>query len=72
MEGAKVKIESAVFPEIRIGPLKILNKRMSVADLTKFLECAADADAVVGTDLLSLCEILQIDYKTVLPSRSVS
>lgn len=74
VEGAKVKIESAVFPEVRFGPLKILNKRMSVADLTKFSEFAADADAVVGTDLLSLCEALEIDYRaqsiTFVPSRS--
>jgi hypothetical protein len=37
---------------------------MMVGDLAQYSEFAQDVDAIVGLDLLSRCERLQIDYET--------
>jgi predicted aspartyl protease len=59
----KVPVEWARFPEIQIGPVVATDTRMMVGDLARYSEFAHDVDAIVGLDLLSRCERLQIDYE---------
>jgi predicted aspartyl protease len=59
----KVPVEWARFPEVQVGPIVAADARMMVADLNQYSEFAKDIDAVVGLDLLSRCQRLQIDYE---------
>jgi predicted aspartyl protease len=58
-----VPIEWAIFPEVQIGPILATNMRLMVADLTRFSDFAQDVDAVVGLDLLSKFQSIQIAYQ---------
>jgi len=60
--GKKRKLESAVFPEVQVGPLQVVNHRMMVGNLAKVSEFAANVDAILGLDILSRCKALEIDY----------
>jgi gag-polyprotein putative aspartyl protease len=59
----KLPMEWARFPEVQVGPIVAADARMMVADLNQYSEFAKDIDAVVGLDLLSRCQRLQIDYE---------
>jgi predicted aspartyl protease len=56
-------IEWAIFPEVQVGPILATGMRLMVADLTQFSDFAQDIDAVLGLDLLSKCQSLQINYQ---------
>ena len=60
--GDKLKLESAVLPEVQIGLLQVVNHRMMVGDLARVSEFATNVEAIVGLDILSRCEALEIDY----------
>jgi predicted aspartyl protease len=60
----KVPVEWARFPEVQVGPVLATDTRMMVGDLAQYSEFAQDVDAIVGLDLLSRCERLQIDYES--------
>jgi predicted aspartyl protease len=60
--GNKRKLESAIFPEVQIGPLRVLNQPMIVGNLAKVSEFATNVDAILGLDILSRCKALEIDY----------
>jgi predicted aspartyl protease len=62
----KLPVEWARFPEVQVGPIVAADARMMVADLNQYSEFAKDIDAVVGLDLLSRCQRLQIDYEAKL------
>ena len=56
-----VQIESAVFSEVELGPIQLTNVSMLVGDLAHVSDFADDADALIGSDLLSLNNFA-IDY----------
>jgi predicted aspartyl protease len=58
-----VPIEWAIFPEVQIGPILATDIRLMVADLTRFSDFAQDVDAVIGLDLLSKFQSIQIAYQ---------
>jgi predicted aspartyl protease len=58
-----VPIEWAIFPEVQIGPILATDMRLMVADLTRFSDFAQDVDAVIGLDLLSKFQSIQIAYQ---------
>ena len=60
----RVPVEWARFPEVQVGPIVATDTRMMVGDLAQYSEFAQDVDAIVGLDLLSRCERLQIDYES--------
>jgi predicted aspartyl protease len=59
----RVPIEWERFPDVQFGPVAATNMRMMVGDLRRYSEFAYDIDAIVGLDLLSKCERVQIDYE---------
>jgi len=56
-----IPIESGVFARIEFGPIQLTNLSMFVADLSRISEFATDADALIGSDLLTLNNF-SIDY----------
>ena len=56
-----VPMELGVFPEVQYGPIHVTNIPMLVSDLARVSEFADDADAIIGSDLLSLANF-SIDY----------
>lgn len=56
-----VQIETAVYSEVEFGPIQLTNVSMLVSDLSRVSEFAIDADALIGSDLLSLNNF-SIDY----------
>jgi len=58
-----VPIEWAIFPEVQVGPILATGMRLMVADLTRFSAFAQDVDAVIGLDLLSKFQSIQIAYQ---------
>jgi predicted aspartyl protease len=58
-----VPIEWATFSEVQVGPISATGTRLMVADLTQFSDFAQDIDAVLGLDLLSKCQSIQINYQ---------
>ena len=46
--------------QVQVGPIVAADARMMVADLNQY---SKDIDAVVGLDLLSRCQRVQIDYE---------
>jgi len=58
----KGKLESAIFPEVQIGPLRVVNQPMIVGNLAKVSEFGTNVDAILGLDILSRCKALEIDY----------
>lgn len=59
----RLPIEWERFPDVQFGPVTASDMRMMVGDLSRYSEFAYDIDAIVGLDLLSKCERLQIDYE---------
>jgi predicted aspartyl protease len=59
----RLKMEYAVFPEIQVGRLRALNVQMLVGDLEKISEFGAHVDAILGLDMLSRCNAMEIDYE---------
>jgi hypothetical protein len=56
-----VPMESGVFPDVQFGPVRITDVSMLVADLARVSDFANDADAIIGSDLLSMSNFT-IDY----------
>jgi predicted aspartyl protease len=56
-----IGIEWAVFPDVQLGPVRVANVSMSIADLTHFSRLASHVDALIGSDFLSL-NPFTIDY----------
>lgn len=55
------RAESATFPEVQLGPIRLTNISMLIANLADFSSLANDADALIGSDILSLTSFT-IDY----------
>jgi len=62
----KLPVEWAQVPEVQVGPIVATDSRMMVADLDRYTAFARGIDAIVGLDLLSRCERLQVDYESKL------
>jgi predicted aspartyl protease len=62
----KMPVEWARFPEVQVGPIVATDARMMVADLNQYSEFAKDVDAIAGLDLLSRCQLVQVDYEAKL------
>ncbi len=56
-----VQIESGVFAQVEFGPIQLTNVAMLVADLPRISAFTTEADALIGTDLLTLNNF-SIDY----------
>jgi hypothetical protein len=61
------KVESAVFPEVRFGPIHATNTTLLIADLSSLSEFADGVDGLLGIDMFWGSKVL-IDYdlKTLL------
>jgi predicted aspartyl protease len=60
--GKNLKLNSAVFAEVQLGPVQVVNRRLMVGDLAKISQFAPNVDAIVGLDILSRCRAWEIDY----------
>ena len=57
-----VRMDSGVFPDVQFGPVHITDVSLLVGDLARLSDFANDADAIIGSDLLSLSNF-SIDYE---------
>jgi len=53
--------DQAAIPEVRFGPITAMNTVMLVGSLAKYSEFARNVDAIIGLDLLHLCDFT-VDY----------
>jgi hypothetical protein len=60
--GSEQTLMSSTLPELQIGSLRIMGHRFFVGEVAAISEFATDVDAVIGLDVLSRCETLEIDY----------
>ena len=56
-------VEWADVPDVRIGPLRVGGMRMMVARLADISEFANSVDGIIGLDVLSRAEKIEIDYE---------
>lgn len=57
-----VRMDSGVFPDVQFGPVRVTDVSLLVGDLARLSDFANDADAIIGSDLLSLSNF-SIDYE---------
>ena len=57
----KLAWDQAAIPEVRFGPITAKNTVMLVGPLAKYSEFARNVDAIIGLDLLHLCDFT-VDY----------
>src|SRR5262249_33725943 len=57
-----IPIEWADVPDLRMGPLRAADLRITVVDLAEYSEFTKTVDGIIGLDLLSRTDKLTIDY----------
>jgi predicted aspartyl protease len=56
-----VRMDSGVFPDVQFGPIHVTDVSLLIGDLSRLSDFANNADAIIGSDLLSLSNF-SIDY----------
>ena len=59
--GSRILANEGTFPELQYGPVTLKDANLFVAELAEFSTLAEGADAIIGTDLLSLGSFV-VDY----------